>query len=329
MDQMRVAPAQSFHAMQQAAPAGVQWFTQAQRGLFIHWGIYSLLERGEWVMHHEHIPVETYATLADRFQPRHFDANTWASLAVDAGLRYIVITSKHHDGFCMFHTALSAFNITNTRWKRDPLLELAAACAKHGIKLGVYYSLVDWTHPSFRSHHDWSAYVSYVHGQVQELCTNYGPLGSFWFDGLWRAAPPAYYDFLPRGDFALGTLYDTIHTLQPACMIGNNHREQPLPGEDFQIFELDVPGEHVGGFVHAPPGNWPLESCLPMHASWGYNRDRSRDRLAEDLVAFYRKCRERNANVLFNVGPRADGMINPRHAATLRRLGTLLQAEAV
>ena len=211
---------------------GMQWFQDVRFGMFIHWGLYSLLGRGEWVMHTESIPVAEYEKLFDQFNPIKFDANEWVKIAADAGQKYMVITTRHHDGFSMYDTQLSDYKITKTAFKRDPIMELANACAKNGnVKLGIYNSLLDWHHPAYRFREEsglaWSDYIAFLHGQVKELCTNYGELACLWFDGDWPTAAMnesnAY--FAAGGSFEYDKLYTMINTQQPYAVIHNNRTD--------------------------------------------------------------------------------------------------------
>ena len=194
-----------------AAPEGVRRYQKNRFGLFVHWGIYSQIGHGEWVMHTENIPVSDYEKLPPRFNPSRFNADDWAQLMVDSGQKYMVLTSKHHDGFCLFDTALTDYKITNTPFRRDPVAELADAFARRGLTLGFYYSLLDWHHPAYRA--DWPAYVSYYQGQIRELCTKYGDIGLIWFDGYWPDHPPPAPHFVEGGSWDLAGTYDLIHEL--------------------------------------------------------------------------------------------------------------------
>jgi len=311
---------------------GLEQFLNARFGLFIHWGLYSILERGEWVMHNERTPVEAYEKLAQQFNPTHFNAESWVSLAADAGQKYIVITSRHHDGFSMYNTALSDYKVTNTPFGRDPLDELANACARRGdIRLGFYSSLLDWHHPAYRfrqlSGLAWSDYIAFLHGQVRELCTNYGQVACIWFDGDWprQTIDESNAYFVPGGAFEYETLYDMIHTLQPdACVINNRH-DEPLPGEDVQGFEQDQPGENSAGFNTTHTYSLPQEVCMTINDSWGYNESdnnhKSTRRLLQNLV----RSAAANSNYLLNIGPTALGSILPVHQKRLRELGAWLR----
>jgi len=317
---------------------GMQWFLDSRFGMFIHWGLYSILARGEWVMHVENIPVEEYEKLVPQFNPVRFNADEWVSIAADAGQKYMVITSRHHDGFSMYNTALSDYKVTNTPFRRDPLEELAHACARRSdIKLGFYSSLLDWHHPAYRfraqSGLAWSDYIGFLHGQVRELCTNFGEIACLWFDGHWPRAliNEANAHFAPGGSFEYDALYDMIHTLQPDAYIHNNRHDQPLPGEDVQGFEQDLPGENSAGFNTTELYSLAMEVCMTINDNWGVNQaddnHKSTRRLLHNLI----KSASMNANYLLNIGPTALGEILPVHVQRLREMGAWLQdnAEAI
>ncbi|HEX9221556.1 MAG TPA: alpha-L-fucosidase, partial [Gemmatimonadaceae bacterium] len=192
-----------------------QWFRDAKFGMFVHWGVYSLLGQGEWVMENREIPVSTYEWLASTFNPTRFDARAWVSLAKDAGAKYITITSRHHDGFSMFSTAATKYNIVDwTPFKRDPLKELADECHRQGLKLFFYYSQLDWHHPDYWPRGrtglktgrpeggSWPRYLDFMDSQLTELLTQYGSIGGIWFDGMWDK---------PNVDWRLPTTYALIH----------------------------------------------------------------------------------------------------------------------
>ena len=266
-----------------------RWFEDARFGLFVHWGVYSLLGKGEWVMNNDKIPIAEYEKLPPRFNPVKFDADEWVKLAKAAGMKYITITSKHHDGFCMYDSKLTAYDIVDaTPYGKDPMKALAAACHKQGIKLFFYYSLLDWHHPDYfprgktggatgrEDKGDWKSYVAYYQGQVRELCTNYGEIGGIWFDGWWDR---------PDADWDMAGTYRMIHELQPGALAGNNHHVAPLPGEDFQMFEQDLPGDNSAGFNQAGvAAHLPLETCLTMNQSWGYNARDTKYKTPEQVI---------------------------------------------
>ena len=310
---------------------GLKWFQDVRFGMFIHWGLYSLLARGEWVMHNERIPVQEYEKLADQFNPIDFNAKEWVSLVADAGQKYIVVTSRHHDGFSMYDTALSDYKITNTAFKRDPLEELANECAKRSdIKLGFYSSLLDWHHPAYRFREEsgmgWDDYLGFLHGQVKELCTNYGEVACMWFDGDWPLSmiDDANAYFKSGGSFEYNKLYSMIHTLQPDAVIHNNRHDEPLPGEDIQGFEQDLPGENSVGFNTTKIFDMPIEVCMTVNRSWGVNHADSDHKSTRHLVHNLVKSASQGGNYLLNVGPTAKGKILPIQAERLREVGNWL-----
>lgn len=316
----------------QVSEAGMRWYRTARFGMFVHWGLYSVLGRGEWDMFESRTDAEAYAQLADRFSAQEFDARDWARLARDAGQRYVTVTTRHHDGFSLYDTALSDFKVTRTPFGRDPLAELAAACAEQGLRLGVYVSLIDWHHPAFRAGQSspaaWQDYLGFLHGQVEELCTQYGDLAQVWFDGdwpdsHWAAEYPEW--FGTGGGYDYPRLYDTVHRLQPDAVLLNNHKSVPLaPGEDVQGFEQDLPGENTAGFNTAAVLDVPKETCLTMNKTWGYCPDDHDYKTAETVVALLKRAWSSDTNVLLNVGPDAEGRIPQAEQDTLRRVGTLL-----
>ncbi len=316
---------------QQVSPAGLEHFQDIRFGMFIHWGLYSILARQEWIMHVESIPVAEYEKLAPQFNPVKFNADEWVSIAADAGQKYIVITSRHHDGFSMYDTQLSDYKVTNTPFGRDPIAELAAACARRrDIKLGFYSSLLDWHHPAYRFRQEsglaWSDYLDFLHGQVRELCTNFGDLACLWFDGDWPHHP---FDatneyFRPGGSFEYDKLYNMIHTLQPDAVIHNNRHAEPLPGEDIQGFEQDLPGANSAGFNETRVFNVPLEVCMTINDHWGVHTGDENHKSTRQLIHYLVRSASGGANYLLNVGPTALGEILPAHAQRLRAVGQWL-----
>ena len=314
----------------QASPAGLNWFQDARFGMFIHWGLYSILGKHEWVMHTDAIPVAEYEKLAGQFNPTRFDAEKWVRIAADAGQKYIVITSRHHDGFSLYDTALSDYKVTNTPFQRDPIAELAEACARHGVKLGFYVSLLDWHHPAYRFRDEsglaWEDYLGFLHGQVAELCTNYGDLACVWFDGDWprHAIDDTNRYFLPGGSFEYEKLYDLIHTLQPDAVIENNRHAAPLPGEDLQGFEQDLPGENSTGFNATTVYGLPIQVCMTINDHWGYSRADRNTKSVRRLVHVLARSASVGGNLLLNVGPTPEGELLPLHAERLREVGRWL-----
>ncbi|MBK9745269.1 MAG: alpha-L-fucosidase [Chloroflexi bacterium] len=316
----------------QASERGLKWFQDVRFGMFIHWGLYAILGIEEWVMHTRRIPVPEYEMLVGQFNPTKFNADEWVSIAADAGQKYMVITSRHHDGFSMYDTALSEYKVTNTPFGRDPIRELADAVARRGdIKLGFYSSLLDWHHPAYRFRQEsglaWSDYLEFLHGQVRELCTNYGEIACMWFDGDWphHKLDESNMHFLPGGSFEYERLYGMIHTLQPDAVVINNRHEAPLPGEDIQGFEQDLPGMNTAGFNTTQAYDLPVEVCMTINDHWGYSSADRNTKLPRRLVELLARSASVGANYLLNVGPTAEGQIVPLHAARLRSVGAWLR----
>jgi len=303
-------------------------FREARFGMFIHWGIYSLLQDGEWVMNNRGITVAEYETLAPQFNPVKFDAAEWVRLAQDAGMKYITITSKHHDGFAMFDSRVSDWDIVDrTPYKRDVLKALADEARGRGVTLFFYHSQLDWHHPDYwprgqtgqrtgrPEQGDWYRYLDYMDAQLRELLTNYGPIGGIWFDGMWDR-----YD----ADWRLERTYRMIHELQPAALVGSNHHRLPYPGEDFQMFEKDLPGQNTFGYNTTEVGGLPLETCETTNDSWGYRLTDRNLKSRDDLIRLLVNAAGRDANLLLNVGPMPTGEIPPAVAARLREVGAWL-----
>lgn len=314
----------------QASPEGLTWFQDARFGMFIHWGLYSIIGKQEWVMHTDSIPVAEYEKLALQFNPTQFNADKWIRVAAEAGQKYIVITSRHHDGFSMYDTALSGYKITNTPFRRDPIAELAEACARHDVKMGFYVSLLDWRHPAYRFRKEsglaWEDYVGFLHGQVRELCTNYGELACVWFDGDWprSALDPEREYFLAGGSFEYDKLYDMIHILQPGAVVENNRHAEPLPGEDLQGFEQDLPGDNTTGFNETKIYGLPIQVCMTINDHWGWSRTDRNTKSVRRLVHLLARSASVGGNLLLNVGPTPEGEIVPLHAERLRGVGQWL-----
>lgn len=305
--------------------AAREWYRDAKFGLFIHWGVYSLLGSGEWVMQNRGIRVAEYEWLASTFNPVRFDAEEWVMLAKAAGMRYITITARHHDGFSMFASRVTRYNIADwTPFRRDPLRELADACRRHGLKLFFYYSQLDWHHPDYWPRGEtgrstgradagsWDRYLDFMDAQLEELLIGYGPLGGIWFDGMWDK---------PQAPWRLDRTYALIHRLQPAALIIPNHHKAPLPGEDVQTFEQDLPGANTAGFNTSEIGSLPLETSLTMNNSWGFNVTDRSFKSATQLIHYLVRAAGFGANLLLNVGPRPDGTIQPEAADRLREMG--------
>jgi len=307
-----------------------KWFQDAKFGMFIHWGVYSVLGKGEWVMNNDKMPISEYRNIPPRFNPTEFDPAEWVSLVKAAGMKYITITSKHHDGFAMFGSKLTDWNIVDqTPYQKDVLKMLANECRKQGIKLFFYYSQLDWKSVDYfprgrtgitagrEEKGEWFKYLDFMDGQLKELLTNYGPLGGIWFDGMWDK---------PNADWRLDQTYKLIHELQPAALVGSNHHLKPIPGEDFQMFEKDLPGHNTAGFnEQSEVGELPLESCETMNNAWGYNANDKKFKSTKDLIQYLVRAAGYNANFLLNVGPMPTGKIQPEFVTRLKEIGQWLE----
>ncbi len=316
-----------------------EWFRNAKFGLFIHWGPFSIPGDGEWVMQNRNITVKNYTRLMDFFDPEKFDAAQWVAMAKNAGMKYITLITRHHDGFSMWDTKYSDFNIMNTPYHKDVVKMIADECHKQGIKLFLYYSLLDWRRDDYSYwtgrtgqgtgrtvHGDWNNYIKFMENQLTELLTNYGEIGGIWFDGYWdQTAPEGAADRTPRVDWHLNEIYALIHKLQPQCLIGNNHHLTPLPGEDFQMFEQDLPGENKSGLSFQKPSELPLESCVTMNNSWGFNITDTSYKTPKELINLLVKASGYGANLLLNIGPMPNGVVQPEFQERLAYMGNWLR----
>ena len=309
-----------------ATPDGVRAFEEAGFGLSVHWGLYALLGRAEWVYFNERIPFSTYHALMDQFNPGRFCAEEWADLMLESGQKFLLITSKHHDGFCMWDTDLTEFKVTNTSFRRDILAELSTALHDRGLGLHFYYSLVDWTDAAYRN--DWQAYVAYYQGQLRELLTRFGKIDGILFDGCW---PRIGFEgdelqyFQPRGAWDLAGTYDLIHSLQPHAVITNNTHVAPLQGEDYQVWELDLPGQNTIGFNTTEMGTGAKAAWWNLNTGWAYAPRTHAVKTADAILQPYRQTRESNAVFMLNVGPRPWGDIHPDEQRVLREIGVRLR----
>lgn len=307
-------------------------FQDNKFGVFIHWGVYSMLATGEWTMTNNNLDYKEYAKLAGGFYPAKFDAAEWVRTIKNAGAKYICITTRHHDGFSMFDSKYTDYTITKASpFKRDIIKELADECLKQGIKLHFYYSHIDWGREDVpwgrtgrgtgrpNSKGDWNSYYSFMNNQLTELLTNYGPVGAIWFDGWWDQ------DQNPDFDWELPYQYNMIHQLQPACLIGNNHHQVPFDGEDIQIFERDLPGENVAGLSGQDIAHLPLETCETMNGMWGYKITDQNYKSTKTLIHYLVKAAGRNANLLMNVGPQPDGCLPEIAVDRLSEMGEWLK----
>lgn len=307
-----------------------EWFQDAKFGLFIHWGVYSVLGDGEWVMNNQQIPIKAYEKIPAFFNPTEFDAKVWVQMAKAAGMKYITITSKHHDGFAMFDSKISDYNIVKrTPYGKDVLKMLADECRKEGIKLFFYHSQLDWHNPDYfprgNTGGDWTGrpqsgdmnkYLEYMDTQLSELLTNYGDVAGIWFDGMWDKK---------NDDWKLERTYSLIHKLQPSALVGSNHHRTPYDGEDFQMFEKDLPGHNTTGFaLEQTIGQLPKETCETINNSWGFNLKDDQHKSKKDLVQYLVKAAGYGANFLLNIGPMPNGKIQIEHITRLKEMGEWL-----
>ena len=325
----------------QQRDARMRWWRDARFGMFIHWGLYSIPAgywdgkpyrgAGEWIMNDQHIPVAEYEKLAGRFNPVQFDAKQWVQIAKNAGMKYIVITSKHHDGFDMFDSKVSDYTIVKaTPFHRDPMKELAEACKDAGITFCFYHSIMDWHHPDAQSigypnyndaphNPNFQRYVEdYLKPQVKELLTNYGPIGIVWFDGEWIK------DWTPQNG---QDMYAWCRSIQPNVIVNNRvgkaragmngmNKGNGAVG-DYGTPEQEIPAT---GF---PGADW--ESCMTMNDTWGYKKDDQHWKSAPTILHMLIDCASKGGNFLLNVGPTAEGVIPQPSVERLQEVGKWMQ----
>lgn len=315
-----------------------QRFQDNKFGLFVHWGASSVLGDGEWVMEVKGIPFTDYKKLGKIFNPQHFDASKWVGMAKNAGMKYIVFITRHHDGFSNWDTRFSDWKITNTPYQKDALKLLAEECKKQGIQLGLYYSTLDWSRDDYpyetgrtgqkagrTSKSNYASYLQFMKNQLTELLTQYGPISCIWLDGHWdQTNPEGAADRKSRVDWKYDELYGLIHQLQPQCMIGNNHHLDPIPGEDFQMFEQDLPGQNHSGLSFQKASELPLESCITMNGSWGFRITDRKYKTVKEIIHTLAGAAGRNSNLLLNVGPMPNGEIQQEFQDTLKQVGEWL-----
>ncbi len=298
--------------------ARMSWWRDARFGMFIHWGVYAVPAQGEWYMYNHKVPVAEYEKYPPRFNPTRFDARAWARLAREAGMKYLVITSKHHDGFCMWDSKVSTYDIIDrTPFGRDPLKELAAACAAEGIRFCLYHSIMDWHHPDatgprFPHYRD-----EYLKPQLKELITGYGPLGVLWFDGEWIE------EWTEQDG---KDLYAYVRSLQPSIIVNNRvgkgrsgmagMSRDPEAAGDFGTPEQEIPATGIDG------ADW--ESCMTMNDSWGYNAADSNWKSTKTLIRQLIDIASKGGNYLLNVGPTAEGTIPEQSVIRLKEIGRWL-----
>ena len=323
----------------------MEWWREARFGMFIHWGLYAvpagewkgekIPSIGEWIMENADIPVSDYEQLAKKFNPVKFDAEQWVKIAKDAGMKYIVITSKHHDGFCLWDSKLTGYDIIDaTRFKRDILAELAAACKKEGIKLCFYHSIMDWHHPDAQapfypkyndgsqSNPNFDRYVEYyLKGQIKELIENYGPLGILWFDGEW----------VKDWSYEMGwNMFDYVLGLQPNIIINNRVGKGRQGLQGFSEGQ-ECPGDYGTPEQRIPPTGLPgvdWETCMTMNDTWGYKSYDDNWKSTEDLIRKLVDIASKGGNFLLNVGPTAEGLIPEPSIERLAAIGEWMKVNS-
>jgi len=284
-------------------PRRMQWWHDARFGMFVHWGLYSQLGRHEWVMNRERIPIAEYEKLADSWRPKERPAREWARLAKQAGMKYMVMTTKHHEGFCLWDTRQTDYNAVKHGPGRDLVREYVEACREFGLGVGFYYSLMDWHHADgARCASDDAArtrFLDFAQGCVRELCSNYGKIDIMWYDVAWPMRTPVLWE-----SAAMNAM---VRDLQPDIIINN----RSLLDEDF-----GTPEEHV---TAAGPGRaW--EACMTFNGSWGYMPSAIDWRSVREVLGMLRTATAGGGNLLLNIGPQPDGSV-PEEA--VERLGTV------
>ena len=318
----------------------MEWYTQARFGMFLHWGLYSIPARGEWMRSFEKLTDEEYF---EEFNPVDYDPKKWAKLAKKAGMKYMVLTAKHHDGFCLFDSGYTDFKATNTKCGRDLIKEYVEAVRAEGLKVGLYYSLLDWHHEDYPHFSDgahpmyqnpaypdegrvWERYVEYLHNQVRELCTNYGKIDILWFD----------YSFGEYSGEKWGAtrLVNMVRQLQPGVIIDNRLEVSgsglgslasgnPLPYHgDFVSPEQIIPQEGIRD-INGNPLIW--EACFTMNDSWGYNLKDKYFKPAPMLIRKLVECVSKGGNMLLNVGPDARGNFPEESVSRLKEIGKWME----
>lgn len=315
-----------------------EWFKESRFGMFIHWGLYAIPARGEWVRSVEKISVEAYQPYFDEFNPDGFDPKQWAKTAKQAGMKYAVLTAKHHDGFCLFDSKLTDYKATKTKAGRDLVREFIDAFRAEGLKVGLYYSLIDWYHPDYPAYGDrhhpmreneafkrdpatFGNYLKYMHGQIRELLENYGKIDIIWFDFS--------YDNMVGEKWEATKLMEMIRSLQPHIIVDNRldasgeqggsiFSENPtIYSGDFASPEQIIPPEGVVDHAGNP---LPWEACITLNNDWGYNPN-GHYKSSKVIVRKLVECVSKNGNFLVNIGPNAKGGIPEKSLKVLAEVG--------
>jgi len=285
----------------------MKWWHDARFGMFVHWGLYAQLGRHEWVMNRERIPMADYERLADTWKPKPRPAREWAALAKKAGMKYMVMTTKHHEGFCLWDTAQTDYNAAKRGPGRDLVAEYVDACREAGLRIGFYYSLMDWHHPDgARCANDEAArrrFLDFTQGCVRELCSNYGKIDVLWYDVSWPLRSPEAWESAKMNAM--------VRALQPHILIDNRSQ---LP-EDF-----GTPEEHV----HAEEKGRAWEACMTFNGSWGYMPSAVDWRSVREVLGLLQNCTSGQGNLLLNIGPKPDGSVPDEAVPRLAAVGKWL-----
>lgn len=334
------------NAIVKARTERTKWFLKDRFGMFIHWGLYSIPARGEWVRNAEKISNADYQKYFDEFDPTNYDPHEWAKIAKNAGMKYAVLTAKHHDGFCLFDSKLTNYKSTNTKAGRDLVREYVEAFRAEGLKVGLYYSLLDWYHEDYPAYEDrihpmrgneeykgkqqdFNRYLEYMHGQIKELCTNYGKIDIMWFDFS--------YDDLIGEKWQATKLMNMVRELQPEMILDNRleasgensgsikSRTPSVYSGDFASPEQVIPAE---GVVDEDGNSIPWEACITFNNSWGYTAADRCYKSPKIVIHKLIECVSKNGNMLLNVGPNAKGEIPDETVAILKEIGNWMKANS-
>ncbi len=305
----------------------MNWWREAKFGLFIHWGLYAVpagewngvKTYGEWIRESARIPVDTYAQFLGQFNPVKYDPDAWVRMAKDAGMKYVVITSKHHDGFALYDSKLTDWDVASTPYKKDILQMLKDACDRQGVRFCTYHSIMDWHHPDYLPRRGWEAanrpatgadygrFVKYLHGQVEEIATKYDP-GIMWFDGQWEGT---WNTDLGKDLLAL------CRRLRPNMIVNNRVNSGPQGGGDYLTPEQEIPEEAIHG------KDW--ETCMTMNGNWGYNRVDLNYKSTSQIIRMLCDIVSKGGNFLLNIGPTAEGEFPPESVKRLKEVGAWMK----
>ncbi|MCD9024646.1 alpha-L-fucosidase [Cohnella sp. NL03-T5] len=316
-----------------------EWFLDARFGMFIHWGLYAIPARGEWVRNNERISNEDYQIYFDEFEPVNYDPGVWAIAAKEAGMKYAVLTAKHHDGFCLFDSKFTNYKSTNTKAGKDLVQAFVEAFRAEGIKVGLYYSLLDWHHEDYPAYsdsihpmrgnseyknkqHNFEGYLDYMHEQIRELCMNYGTIDIMWFDFS--------YDEMRGEKWRATELINMVRSLQPGIIINNRleasgefagtikTRNPSVSAGDFASPEQVIPSK---GLMDEDGNSIPWEANFTLNNNWGYCSADKSYKTSKQIIRKLVECVSKNGNMLLNVGPNAKGEIPVESLSILKEIG--------